>query len=321
MATGKEVPRSPSAENSRWLSEPEQSWGGKPVLLEETKHLDSEAAAGGSGQEEACAKLALSTPSGKLRLRKPPTKVCWGQGHSSFIEVPWLKKTQQGRQAQGNEHHDLKGQPGSQQLTQDIPREPADSTVFSAWSSRAQREQRNAFSKPARCPSGRPGSASVFQAGRPVDALGEQVGLIKVVDIPCWGCLFNARLLVNDFWDHSVLPQIVPLCSAILGSSTLWLRHAMAQISTPLSSSSAASAFLQPTFTSLGMPTQNWCAKCNLSFRLIDLVFNMRSHHKKEHAEPGLHSNPLTEETLTCPICHEYFCERHHLSRHMTSHH
>ncbi|XP_066205467.1 zinc finger protein 488 [Saccopteryx leptura] len=323
MATGKGVPRSPSAENSGWLSEPKQSWGGKPVLLEKTNYLDSEAAAGGSGQEEACAKLALSTPPGKLRLGKPlAQKVCWGQGHSAFIEVPQLKKTWQGRQAQGKEHHDLTGQPGSQKLTQDIPREPVDSAVFSAWSSRARREQRSAFSKPARCPSGKPGSASVFQAGRTADALGELVGLIKVVDIPCWGCLSNARLPVDDFWNLSMLPQTAPLCSAVLGAPKLWLRHAMAQIPTPLSSSSTASwAFLPPTSTSLGLPTQNWCAKCNLSFRLTsDLVFHMRSRHKKEHAKPDLYSNPLREEALACPICHEYFRERHHLSRHMTSH-
>ncbi|KAJ8418159.1 hypothetical protein AAFF_G00138680 [Aldrovandia affinis] len=65
---------------------------------------------------------------------------------------------------------------------------------------------------------------------------------------------------------------------------------------------------------------KNWCAKCNLSFRMTsDLVFHMRSHHKKEFAAES-QVRRRREEKLTCPICHEYFRERHHLSRHMTSH-
>lgn len=77
---------------------------------------------------------------------------------------------------------------------------------------------------------------------------------------------------------------------------------------------------LPPTFTSFGVSVQNWCAKCNLSFRMTsDLVFHMRSHHKKEFAAES-QVKKRREEKLTCPICHEYFRERHHLSRHMTSH-
>lgn len=70
----------------------------------------------------------------------------------------------------------------------------------------------------------------------------------------------------------------------------------------------------------MGVTAQNWCAKCNLSFRMTsDLVFHMRSHHKKEFAAEA-QGRRRREEKLTCPICHEYFRERHHLSRHMTSH-
>ena len=62
---------------------------------------------------------------------------------------------------------------------------------------------------------------------------------------------------------------------------------------------------------------QNWCAKCNTTFRMTsDLVYHMRSHHKREF-------DPLKrkrEEKLRCEICGETFKERHHLSRHMTSH-
>ncbi|KAJ8380487.1 hypothetical protein SKAU_G00012650 [Synaphobranchus kaupii] len=64
----------------------------------------------------------------------------------------------------------------------------------------------------------------------------------------------------------------------------------------------------------------NWCAKCNASFRMTsDLVYHMRSHHKKEYAMEPLVKR-RREEKLKCPICNESFRERHHLSRHMTSH-
>ncbi|XP_023679874.2 zinc finger protein 488 [Paramormyrops kingsleyae] len=81
----------------------------------------------------------------------------------------------------------------------------------------------------------------------------------------------------------------------------------------------ASLTLLPPTLTSFGVSVQNWCAKCNLSFRMTsDLVFHMRSHHKKDFAAES--QMRRREEKLSCPICHEYFRERHHLSRHMTSH-
>ncbi|XP_073691077.1 zinc finger protein 488 [Garra rufa] len=84
--------------------------------------------------------------------------------------------------------------------------------------------------------------------------------------------------------------------------------------------STSSLTLLPPTFTPLSVSVQNWCAKCNLSFRMTsDLVFHMRSHHKKEFAAEA-QVRRRREEKLTCPICHEYFRERHHLSRHMTSH-
>ncbi|KAH3810603.1 histone-lysine N-methyltransferase PRDM9-like [Dreissena polymorpha] len=62
---------------------------------------------------------------------------------------------------------------------------------------------------------------------------------------------------------------------------------------------------------------QNWCAKCNATFRMTsDLVYHMRSHHKREF-------DPIKrkrEEKLQCDVCKETFKERHHLTRHMTSH-
>ncbi|KAG8538546.1 hypothetical protein GDO81_022456 [Engystomops pustulosus] len=77
---------------------------------------------------------------------------------------------------------------------------------------------------------------------------------------------------------------------------------------------------LPSTFTTLGSTAQIWCAKCKLSFRMTsDLVLHMRLRHKKD---PGVEtqSRRPRELQLTCPVCYAYFRERHHLSRHMTSH-
>lgn len=69
--------------------------------------------------------------------------------------------------------------------------------------------------------------------------------------------------------------------------------------------------------STIGAPSQNVCAKCNLSFRMTsDLVYHMRSQHRRE-------SDPVRQkrqEKLRCPVCGENFRERHHLTRHMTSH-
>ncbi|XP_025111416.1 PR domain zinc finger protein 8-like isoform X2 [Pomacea canaliculata] len=63
--------------------------------------------------------------------------------------------------------------------------------------------------------------------------------------------------------------------------------------------------------------SQNWCAKCNATFRMTsDLVYHMRSHHKREF-DPMKRKR---EEKLKCTICNESFRERHHLTRHMSSH-
>lgn len=77
--------------------------------------------------------------------------------------------------------------------------------------------------------------------------------------------------------------------------------------------------FLPPSLAALTFPQTNWCAKCNATFRMTsDLVYHMRSHHK-----PSSASDPIRkkrEEKLRCNICGETFRERHHLTRHMTSH-
>uniref|UniRef100_A0A8B9JRS7 Si:dkeyp-41f9.4 n=1 Tax=Astyanax mexicanus TaxID=7994 RepID=A0A8B9JRS7_ASTMX len=65
---------------------------------------------------------------------------------------------------------------------------------------------------------------------------------------------------------------------------------------------------------------QNWCAKCSISFHMTsDLVQHMRSHHKRSSERPHQQQQDA-KPRLRCPVCQEGFRERHHLSRHMTSH-
>ena len=66
-------------------------------------------------------------------------------------------------------------------------------------------------------------------------------------------------------------------------------------------------------------PSQNVCAKCNLSFRMTsDLVYHMRSQHRRDANNDPVRQK--RQEKLRCPVCGENFRERHHLTRHMTSH-
>ncbi|XP_048365903.1 PR domain zinc finger protein 8 [Sphaerodactylus townsendi] len=111
----------------------------------------------------------------------------------------------------------------------------------------------------------------------------------------------------------------LPKQSPFLYATPFWPKSVAAAAPLPLQLPSALT-LLPPSFTSLCLPAQNWCAKCNASFRMTsDLVYHMRSHHKKEYAlEPLVKRR--REEKLRCPICNEAFRERHHLSRHMTSH-
>ncbi|CAF3568961.1 unnamed protein product [Rotaria sordida] len=79
----------------------------------------------------------------------------------------------------------------------------------------------------------------------------------------------------------------------------------------------------------------NWCAKCSIQFRLTsELVHHIRVHHATRRNYHHHHqistetitptrktfTNSTSSMNLTCHICYETFRERHHLTRHMTSH-
>lgn len=87
--------------------------------------------------------------------------------------------------------------------------------------------------------------------------------------------------------------------------------------------------FLPPSLAALSHPQSNWCAKCNISFRMTsDLVYHMRSAHKETNLNGSTDGGQCSsspkrkkdENKLFCSICGESFKERHHLSRHLVSH-
>lgn len=126
----------------------------------------------------------------------------------------------------------------------------------------------------------------------------------------------GAKLQGSELGTNCPVPGGMSKQNPFLYATTFWPKSSSAiQLQMP-----SALTLLPPSFTSLCLPAQNWCAKCNASFRMTsDLVYHMRSHHKKEYAMEPLVKR-RREEKLKCPICNESFRERHHLSRHMTSH-
>ncbi|KAF5910211.1 PR domain zinc finger protein 8-like [Clarias magur] len=182
----------------------------------------------------------------------------------------------------------------------------SDSSAFLLWSAHAHAEQKSAFCKPSKLISE---DQQHQRHVAPLDDVSEHAAL-------GYRNMLSSHLFQGDLSStQTVSPAPLSAAAPFHYAPELWCRS----ISGPLQPT-ASLTVLPPTLSSLGVTVQNWCAKCNLSFRMTsDLVFHMRSHHKKEFAAEA-QGRRRREEKLTCPICHEYFRERHHLSRHMTSH-
>lgn len=187
------------------------------------------------------------------------------------------------------------------------------SSAFSLVVSNSQREQRSAFCKPSKRTS--PVNTQAHLGGAPTapsSRLEEMPDAFSSRTLMGYNDLIATNIMSGDL---PTAPSSVLINNAFHYAPEHWHRNAGIQLQT-----TSSFTILPPTFTSFGVSVQNWCAKCNLSFRMTsDLVFHMRSHHKKEFAAES-QVRKRREEKLTCPICHEYFRERHHLSRHMTSH-
>ncbi|XP_075060658.1 PR domain zinc finger protein 8 isoform X2 [Mixophyes fleayi] len=181
-----------------------------------------------------------------------------------------------------------------------------------------EQERKSAFSQPTR---------SSFNHVTPLQVMGQKlvpsgVSLDYHADSVGPARLFQSdplsvKLQSSELNGNCTLPGSLPKQSPFLFGTTFWPKSSAAPLQLQLPSTLT---LLPPSFTSLCLPAQNWCAKCNASFRMTsDLVYHMRSHHKKEFAMEPLVKR-RREEKLKCPICNESFRERHHLSRHMTSH-
>ncbi|XP_062286933.1 PR domain zinc finger protein 8 [Scomber scombrus] len=186
-------------------------------------------------------------------------------------------------------------------------------SAFSPVLSNSQSEQKSAFCKPStRTSPSEPPAHLNSATTAPSSRIEEMTDAFPSRTVMGYNNLLASNILSSDL---QTVPSPVTLNSAFHYAPEHWSRNIGAQLQT-----TSSLTILPPTFTSFGVSVQNWCAKCNLSFRMTsDLVFHMRSHHKKEFAAES-QVRRRREEKLTCPICHEYFRERHHLSRHMTSH-
>lgn len=187
------------------------------------------------------------------------------------------------------------------------------SSAFSLVLSHSQGEQKSAFCKPSKRTSPVDPQAHISSAPTaPSSRLEEMPDAFSSRTVVGYNDLMASNILSGDL---QTVHSPVVINNAFHYAPEHWTRNTGVQLQT-----TSSFTILPPTFTSFGVSVQNWCAKCNLSFRMTsDLVFHMRSHHKKEFAAES-HVRRRREEKLTCPICHEYFRERHHLSRHMTSH-
>ncbi|XP_028651471.2 PR domain zinc finger protein 8 isoform X2 [Erpetoichthys calabaricus] len=179
----------------------------------------------------------------------------------------------------------------------------------------AEEDQKSAFCKPSKRVVSDCSALPPHKLNVSTGSLRDLSDSITSNDILGYGSLLGSKLLNTDLATTTSLQTNIHMTSSLPYASEAWPRQIGVQLQT-----TSSLTLLPPSFTSFGVAAQNWCAKCNLAFRMTsDLVFHMRSHHKKEFAVES-QTKRRREEKLTCPICHEYFRERHHLSRHMTSH-
>ncbi|XP_028584718.2 zinc finger protein 488 [Podarcis muralis] len=293
----------------------------KAVLLEKTNHLHGGQHSG--SRDEGVAQQVSGGSFWKLGAGKQMSvkkdALLLEQKESAFTEVRQIKEKMKMEKAKMVEQGIGGAHPGRD------PVQCSPGSAFSfVWPNRGAREPKSAFSKPARCQLDR---RTMTAAPHPLSDLakgpGELSGCVSAADVMRYSALLASKFLASDLNSSPLLPP--GLVQRTPYTSGLWPRQMGEQrqaTSAPASSPSSASlTLLPPTFTSFSVAAQNWCAKCNLSFRMTsDLVFHMRCHHKKEGASPESPRKRRREEKLTCPVCQEYFRERHHLSRHMTSH-
>lgn len=262
------------------------------------------------------------------QLYAPPSPETGEAKRSAFVEVKKASRGIEETEPSSVTKERSPSQPGSPSVEKRLNLRPENqtednATMGSAFTSVPQmgsqdQERKSAFSQPTR---------SSFNHVTPLQVMGQKL-VPSGVSLDCHGDsvgpprLFQSdplsvKLQGPELNGNCTLPGGMPKQSPFLFATTFWPKTTPAPLQLQLPSTLT---LLPPSFTSLCLPAQNWCAKCNASFRMTsDLVYHMRSHHKKEYAMEPLVKR-RREEKLKCPICNESFRERHHLSRHMTSH-
>ncbi|XP_010165524.1 zinc finger protein 488 [Antrostomus carolinensis] len=321
MAACKDGAHGLTGENRPKLEEAENNRSRKTVLLEKTNNLSEEHNCG--GKEEVGPALAGSfwkLSSGRQSARKEALE----QKESAFTEVRRMKEKLRSERLKEPEEGDGTVPLGKEQVSKEVLLNSSGSAFSFVWPDRARGEQKSAFTKPSKCLTERAAINSSHPMSESPKSLGELSGFIATTDIMCCSTLLNSKFFVSDLCNAQMLQTSITRSNVFPYTSEPWPKQAGGQLQNTTNTSSSSSSsltLLPPTFTSFGVAAQNWCAKCNLSFRMTsDLVFHMRSHHKKEYSSTESQCKRRREEKLSCPICHEYFRERHHLSRHMTSH-
>ncbi|XP_015678627.1 zinc finger protein 488 [Protobothrops mucrosquamatus] len=293
--------------------ETESCQNGKPTLFEKANCLQEEASYGEIKDGRTAAEHVLREPCWTFGIRKHllVEEVLLRPKESAFTEVrrpvEKVKEAEQGNRKAGSDKAAVRSSPGS---------------AFSVvWPNSIAGEPKSAFSKPAKCREDG-GAPAAFRPLKGIKEgsprkLPECLGATDL--IPYSGRLASG-FLVSDSDGFQLLSTNPIRGNPFSFSSAPWPKEAGER--TPATPASSASwALLPSTLAPLGVAAQNWCAKCSLSFHMTaDLVLHMRSHHKKVEVSTEPQRKRRREEKLSCPVCQEYFRERHHLSRHMTSH-
>ncbi|KAJ7324489.1 hypothetical protein JRQ81_017509 [Phrynocephalus forsythii] len=284
----------------------------KSVLLEKTNYLHEE-----QHRDRGTAQHLLGGPVWKFSAVKQMAvkKDALEQKESAFTEVKRMKLIIENSKMaeEGN---------GEIFLGKNIIQCSPGSAFSFVWPTRAPGEPKSAFSKPVKALVDTTAVAA-SPLSDPMKGPGKLSGCFSAADLAQYRSLLTSKFLVSDLNNSQLLQTTFLQNNPFFYPSDVWSRQMKEQTQTMPTSMSASPTLtaLPPTFTSFGVASQNWCAKCNLSFRMTsDLVLHMRSHHKKEGLSPESQGRRRQEEKLSCPVCQEYFRERHHLSRHMTSH-
>ncbi|KAK9401582.1 zinc finger protein [Crotalus adamanteus] len=288
--------------------ETESCQNGKPTLFEKANCLLEEAAY----KDGRTAEHILREPCWTFGIRKHIlVEEVLRPKESAFTEVrrsvEKIKEAEQGNRKAGLDKAAVWSSPGS---------------AFSAvWPNSIAGEPKSAFSKPAKCREDG-GAPAAFRPLKGIKKgsprkLPECLGASDL--IPYSGRLASG-FLVSDSDGFQLLSTNPIWSNPFSFSSAPWPKE-VGERTQAIPASSASWAVLPSTLAPFSVAAQNWCAKCSLSFHMTsDLVLHMRSHHKKVEVSIESQKKRRREEKLSCPVCQEYFRERHHLSRHMTSH-